>query len=99
MAIIMFTEDELPKGWRLLNEKESRSMEEELSKEVCNEHVLYKKKVIAIARREDRDDFLFSAINAKHPLYSVHLTWSQESDPLWPKTTAFTNKAEFNKID
>ena len=91
----MFTENELPDGWCLLGEKESRAMEAELERETCNEHILYQKKVVAIARREDRDDFLFSAKGAEHPLYSVHLTWSQESDPFWPHTTPFVSKSDF----
>jgi len=91
----MFTENELPEGWYLLGEKESRAMEAELDREVCKEHILYEKKVTAIARREDRDDFLFSAKESEHPLYSVHLTWSKESDPFWPHTTSFVSKLDF----
>ncbi len=98
----MFTEDEMPEGWSLLNANESDPMNKELRREVCKGHVLFNKEVCAIARRHDRDDVLFSTKDTEFPLYCVHLTWSQESTPDWPYVTAFKSKSDFlhnwNKI-
>jgi len=91
----MFTENELPEGWILLSENSARTMKEELQREICNEHILHGKEVYAIARREDRDDVLFSVKDEENPLYSVHLTWSQESKPDWPFVVPFVSKYEF----
>jgi len=62
----------------------------ELRKEVCIEHVLYNKKLKIIARRCDRDEYLFQLID-EGKFAQVHLTWrgSVEPDPLWPATALF----------
>ena len=91
----MFTENELPDGWILLSENSARTMKEELHREICNEHILHGKVVYAIARREDRDDVLFSVKDIETPLCTVHLTWSQESKPDWPFVTFFASKYDF----
>jgi len=90
----MFLENELPKGWSLLSEKEARAMEEELAREVCKKHVLYEKSVNAVARRDDRDDFLFVDKNSDS-IFLVHLTWSKETSPDWPSVDSFSHKGIF----
>lgn len=91
----MFTQDELPEGWLILNEKEVDGAAKELRKEMCKGHVLYGKEILAIARREDRDDFLFYVKNSDVALYSVHLTWNKENAPEWPYAAAFESKENF----
>jgi hypothetical protein len=91
----MFLENELPKGWVLLSEKESRAMEVELAREVCDQHILFGKQVNAVARAVDRDDFLFTAKANDDNLYLVHLTWKQEIDPDWPTVDIFRYKDVF----
>ena len=62
----MFTEGELPEGWYLLSKESSLEMENELKRETCKGHVLSGLVCFALARREDRDDFLFSVKGAQH---------------------------------
>jgi len=87
----MFTESELPEGWDFLSRESAAAMEIELHREICEGHVLYGLECFAIARREDRDDFLFSVQGAAAPIYSVHLTWSwsEETSPDWPYAVSF----------
>lgn len=91
----MFTQDELPEGWVKLNDKEVDDAVKELRRELCKGHVLYGKEFMAIARREDRDDFLYYIKDSDVPLYSVHLTWNKESTPEWPYADAFESKEDF----
>jgi hypothetical protein len=46
----------------------------ELRKEVCKDHVLYNKDLKIVARRRDRDEYLFWIIN-EGKFAQVHLTW------------------------
>ena len=64
-----------------------KSFEEELHREVCDEHVLHGIELRVIARRQDMDDFLFALPDGRFA--NVHLTWSQETDPLWPSTEIY----------
>jgi hypothetical protein len=91
----MFNESELPEGWYLLSKESATAMEKELHREICKGHVLYGLECFAIARREDRDDFLFSVKGATAPIYSVHLTWSEETSPEWPYAVPFESKQAF----
>jgi len=87
--------DNLPDGWSALSENIASEMEQELSKELCKEHVLYNQKVNAIARKDDRDDFLFSSKEVKGAFFVVHLTWSKETSSLWPTCTEFSSEQDF----
>ncbi|MDQ6420472.1 hypothetical protein RB620_13595 [Paenibacillus sp. LHD-117] len=62
----------------------------ELRKEVCADHVLYNKILMIVARRRDRDEYLFRLIN-EGKFAQVHLTWrgAVEPDPFWPVTELF----------
>lgn len=62
----------------------------EVEKELCAEHVLYGKKLEIVARRRDRDEYLFR-IFEEEKFAQVHLTWrgAVESDPFWPVTTIY----------
>ena len=63
--------------------------EEELGRETAPSHVLSGAEVRAVARREDRDDVLFSLTDGRWAI--VHLTWSgrRETEPHWPRTQLF----------
>jgi hypothetical protein len=41
-------------------------------------------KLLAVARRHDRDDFLFSFEDGTS-VAQVHLTWQKETNPQWPR--------------
>ncbi len=60
----------------------------ELQREIPSTHVLFGTTATAIAHRIDQDDVLFE-LEGQMPLAVVHLTWSREKDPRWPKTTLF----------
>ena len=76
--------------WILIDEVAASHAVEELAREVGPLHPLRKKKVTAIARRQDCDDVLFSFVGEKSCAV-VHLTYGrkEESDPLWPWTEIF----------
>lgn len=63
-------------------------LEAELAREVCEAHRLFQHlaSLRAVARRCDRDDYLFAS---KDLVAVVHLTWRKESSPFWPSTTIY----------
>jgi len=69
------------------------SFEQELYKEVGINHVLYRKTVIAIGRRYDRDEFLFQVNNSEFKIAVVHLTFlgKRQTDSNYPKTKLYTD--------
>ena len=71
--------------------------EEELQKELCDTHVLYPFRLSAraIAKREDRDDFLFWLPHADKIIAVVHLTWKHEADARWPQTSLLNSLTDF----
>jgi hypothetical protein len=67
------------------------SFENELYKEVGEYHILYGKKVTAVGRRYDCDDFLFKIHDSEFEYAVVHLTYSskREGNPKFPRTKVF----------
>ena len=61
--------------------------ETELRREVCEKHVLFGVDAKIVARRQDLDDFLFALPDGRYA--NVHLTWSRDSDPIWPNTEIY----------
>ena len=88
---------ELPKGWEIIPDDKKKFFEFELVNELCSEHILFQKDVQVLARKSDRDDFLFLIDGLEKTLCVVHLTWSKETNPNWPSTTQFKDKEEFLK--
>jgi hypothetical protein len=77
---------------------DGKGLEAELARELPPGHRLFGRKVRAVARRVDRDDFLFvvepvdrsGPFRAAPPEWAlVHLTWSKETDPRWPSTEMY----------
>jgi hypothetical protein len=90
--------EDFPSPWyRLLDEKLSLLLQDEISKELGNNHLLAGLPLKVIARRDDRDDVLV-ALGGDGRVAEVHLTWSRkkESDPRWPKTTVYESLAEWS---
>ena len=79
------------KPWWPVTPERAQALEAELRREICAEHVLFGKRVSAIGRRQDRDDFLFALSDDRYVLACVHLTFSKrtESDPIWPETCLY----------
>jgi hypothetical protein len=75
--------------WWLINNKMSESLNEELKRELSLNHILFRKKVVAVARREDNDDVVFWMSDIKR--YAVvHLTYLKETSSEFPRTKLFT---------
>ncbi|WP_010243255.1 hypothetical protein [Acetivibrio cellulolyticus] len=70
---------------------EPNHFEQELYFEIGERHVLYGKKVTAIGRRYDCDDFLFKVHYSEFNYAVVHLTYSRtkEQDASFPITKLF----------
>lgn len=70
---------------------EPTSFERELYFEVGDGHILHGKKVTAIARRYDCDDFLFQVHDSEFNYAVVHLTYSRmkEKNPSFPRTKLY----------
>jgi hypothetical protein len=76
----------------------SPQFEERLAKEVGRQHVLYRRRAIAIGRRYDNDDVLFFLPDGPAMLAVVHLTWSSrtpEPDARVPWTDLYQSVQEW----
>jgi len=82
-------ESELPENWVLIDSAVQGTFSDELRRELPSGHVLLGIDAVAIARREDRDDFLFIIEHPEYKYAQVHLTWSVETNPIWPSTNLF----------
>jgi hypothetical protein len=77
----------LPDPWSRVSADARTALEAELRAEVSQEHPLFGKPVIAVARREGCDDVLFSVEEDPARFVLVHLTWRQAPEPPpWPRT-------------
>jgi hypothetical protein len=92
----MLTQEEMPEGWIAISGEDARRFEDELKKEASSTHALFGLMAQCLARRADRDDFLFFLPEHSHPLAVVHLTWSKETKPDFPWTTFFESAADFS---
>ena len=76
----------------------SPQFEERLAKEAGRKHVLYKRRVVAVGRRQDNDDVLFYLPDGPAVLAVVHLTWSTrtpEPDSRFPWTDLYQSVQEW----
>jgi hypothetical protein len=88
---------EWPSGWRALGEGEAAAtFEAELRRELSSDHALHGLPASLLARRDDRDDFLFSLNDAR--VAQVHLTWRQEHTGEWPKARIFRDLLEWRSL-
>ena len=68
----------------------------ELADEVGTDHLLSGKRAVAVARRLDTDDVLFSLPDGPAPLAVVHLAWAgRERSPQWPATELYRSLDDF----
>ena len=81
----------LPKGWTSIDDVTGIiTFTKELRRELCASHALYGTWLLAVARKDDRDDFLFCFEDGVR-VVQVHLTWREETAPNWPKFIVFDN--------
>ena len=85
----------LPDDWVALSSEKRLTFTEELKNELCGSHGLFGKNLVAIARRESADDFLFIDEDNNNQCFIVHLTWRKETKPDWPWTTTFRDFSDF----
>ncbi len=85
----------LPEPWYWCN---SEALLNELYKELSPGHILKKRKLKTVARRQDRDDVLFEIIDDNNGYAIVHLTWNVETAPAWPHTTIYNSWDEVWKV-
>jgi hypothetical protein len=91
----MHASDTLPDTWVRVDASEASRFEAELAREVCSLHPLFGITARCIARRERRDDFLFSFAAYSKPFAVVHLTWAKETTVDFPWTTFFESAEDF----
>ena len=91
------TANDLPKNWFPVDEKLSETLLAELRREVSPQHILFGRRLRAIARNGSRDDVLFKSVDDDEAVFVVHLTWNPETDPAWPFTTRFEDQSQFSR--
>ena len=71
-------------------ETPQKLLNDELHREVPEGHVLYglETEVVAVCTVTHKD-FVFVTDDESKPMAIVHLTWSLETDPRWPRTQTF----------
>ncbi|MBX9737205.1 MAG: hypothetical protein K2X32_09795 [Phycisphaerales bacterium] len=75
-------------------EDERLGMQSALAREIDVDHPLWGLAVVAIARRQDNDDVLFSLADGR--LAVVHLCWAGKKEkPPFPWTTLYMNEEAF----
>jgi hypothetical protein len=77
----------------------SQKFIQELQKETCESHELYGASLEIVARRSDRDEYLFKYID-EDKYAQVHLTWrgEVEPDPYWPRTTIYNSFEQWKAV-
>ena len=83
--------------WYALTSAEAESLERELKREIGPRHRLHGVSVCAIARRQDQDEILYSLTGGNGEVAEVHLTWNEEPDAEWPRTTIYPSLTEWSR--
>ena len=79
--------EKLPEPWYWTDQ----DLNDQLASELSSRHLLYKKKVQTLARRNDNDDVLYQVANTDFEFAVVHLTWSESIDRegKWPTVKTY----------
>jgi hypothetical protein len=75
---------------------ERLSLEEELQRKLCLNHILYGVEGAAVGRRWRRDDVLFLLSDGR--IAQVHLTRPPETDPNFPDTQINASFEDWNSV-
>jgi hypothetical protein len=91
---------ELKVPWLSIDSDRGAKLTSELEREVGEGHVLFGKKVSALAVRQDCDDVLFEILGDRGACAVVHLTWSMKTEPTpkFPWTEVFPSIQEWNSL-
>ena len=71
--------------------EDSAAIERQLRSELPGNHVLANVPLAAVAHRQDQDDFLFLLNDGSERVAVVHLTYSLNTNPLWPHTQFYAS--------
>ncbi|HHB2103583.1 TPA: hypothetical protein ACOQ5I_002762 [Bacillus cereus] len=77
--------------WWVIPNNLAEVLNNELNRELSTKHILYGKKAVAVAKREDNDDVIYWIIELEKYAI-VHLTYTNETSSEYPKTQLFTLK-------
>jgi hypothetical protein len=93
MSLDPFDEVDWPEPWHRVG---PQAFQAELNRERGPGHPLFGVRVVAVARRLDRDDVLLALPDEDNCLAVVHLTWSgqRDQDPRFPWTTFYANRED-----
>lgn len=91
----MEIEKSLPTRWVALSKEERSRFSGELKIEISEQHPTAGIELMAVARLEGRDDFLFQNLNTDDDWFVVHLTWRNEASSDFPWTTHFASFSDF----
>ena len=75
--------------------KAARVAEAELTRELHRTHILYGLRAVVLARRLDRDEYVFELHGGR--IAQVHLTFAVESTANWPYTLVFDSRAQWER--
>ncbi len=81
----------LPADLTLVQGANAVLLEQELERELHRGQVLYGLEVVIVARGRHPDDVLVCPRTGRGPVHLVHLTWSLEDHPAWPRTETFAS--------
>lgn len=81
----------LEEPWWAITNNLAEILKDELNRELSTNHILYGKKAVAVAKREDNDDVIYWIIELEKYAI-VHLTYTKETSSEYPKTQLFTLK-------
>ena len=95
--------DEWPRKWMgefnletPEDETVARSLEDELRREIPEDHPLAGLEVRAVGYcYADPNEFLYVTNSPEHPIACVHLTWKKETDRMFPYTNLYANSSEW----
>lgn len=75
--------------------RDPKGFEAQLSRELPPGHVLTGIPVQALAREDGSDDVLFDLLDGTGRVAVVHLTFSKNISPEWPRTEIFRSQQEW----
>src|SRR5688500_1556797 len=81
--------------WEDLTIGQRELFEKELRRELTKGHLIFGINAQAVGKDGGSDDILFRINNKEFEFALVHLTWSRESNPVFPRTTLYKDWDEF----
>jgi hypothetical protein len=83
--------------WEAIDGQAGLSLNQELKREITEDHPLANKALNAVARSYACDDVLYHDKDSSNQYYLIHLTWAKESSSKYPTHLIFNNQEDFIK--